>query len=84
MSRRTIEWASYSCGLLVCTVAACGVEDGAPEAPTESAALVSGLVAAYSFDEGAGPTVWDSAAAAGSGTVSGATWTTAGRFGGAL
>jgi fibronectin type 3 domain-containing protein len=43
-----------------------------------------GLVAAYSFDEGAGGLVTDASGNNHTGTVSGATWTPAGRFGGAL
>ena len=40
------------------------------------------LAAAYSFDDGAGSTVKDDANRFLTGTVAGATWTTAGRFGG--
>lgn len=43
-----------------------------------------GLVASYNFDEGAGTTLTDRTAKGHTGTVSGATWTTQGRFGGAL
>ncbi len=42
------------------------------------------LVAAYSFDEGSGTTVTDASGNNNTGTISGATWTTAGKFGGAL
>jgi hypothetical protein len=38
-----------------------------------------GLVAAYSFDEGAGSTVADTSGYANAGTISGAKWTAAGR-----
>jgi Concanavalin A-like lectin/glucanases superfamily/Bacterial Ig domain/Abnormal spindle-like microcephaly-assoc'd, ASPM-SPD-2-Hydin len=44
----------------------------------------SGLVAAYGFAEGAGPTVADSSGNGNAGTISGATWTTQGKFGSAL
>src|SRR4051812_47888074 len=44
----------------------------------------SGLVAAYSFDEGAGTTVSDASGNGGTGTIANATWTTAGKFGQAL
>ena len=44
----------------------------------------AGLVAAYSFDEGIGPTVGDASGNGINGTISGATWTTAGRYAGAL
>ncbi len=43
----------------------------------------SGLVAAYSFDEGSGTTVTDASGNGNSGTISGATWT-AGKYGAAL
>ncbi len=42
------------------------------------------LVAAYSFNEGSGTTVTDASGHNNTGTISGATWTTAGKFGGAL
>jgi len=45
---------------------------------------VGGLVAAYGFEEGSGTTVDDSSGNGNNGTVSGATWTTNGRFGSAL
>jgi uncharacterized repeat protein (TIGR01451 family) len=44
----------------------------------------SGLVAAYSFGEGAGTTVTDASGSGNSGSIANATWTTAGRFGNAL
>jgi glucose/arabinose dehydrogenase len=47
-------------------------------------AAPSGLVAAYSFNEGSGTSVVDRSGTGNGGTVSGATWTTAGRYGGAL
>src|SRR5205809_1846264 len=43
-----------------------------------------GLVAAYSFNEGSGTTVADVSGNNNTGTLSGATWTTAGRYGNAL
>ena len=48
--------------------------------PTDPA----GLVAAYNFDEGSGTTVVDASGHANYGTISGATWTTQGKFGNAL
>ena len=53
---------------------------------TFAAAAVSatGLVAAYGFNEGAGTTVADVSGNNNTGTIGGATWTTAGRFGNAL
>ncbi len=44
----------------------------------------SGLVAAYGFDEGSGSTVADSSNSNNGGTISGASWTTSGRYGRAL
>lgn len=44
----------------------------------------SGLVAAYSFNEGGGTTVADGSGRGNNGTLNGPTWTTAGRYGGAL
>jgi hypothetical protein len=44
----------------------------------------SGLVAAYSFNEGKGTSVSDSSGNNLTGTISGATWTTSGVYGGAL
>jgi hypothetical protein len=46
--------------------------------------LNAGLVAAYSFDAGSGTTLTDSSGKGNHGTISGATWTTQGRFGKAL
>ena len=54
-------------------------------APVERAGAQStGLVAAYSFEEGTGSAVGDASGNGRTGTISGATWTPAGRFGGAL
>ncbi len=44
----------------------------------------SGLVAAYAFNEGSGSTVTDASGNGNNGTISNATWTTAGRYGDAL
>ncbi len=44
----------------------------------------NGLIAAYSFDAGSGPTAADSSGNGIGGTLSGATWTTAGKYGNAL
>jgi hypothetical protein len=52
--------------------------------PGLAVAAPTGLVAAYGFDEGSGTAVRDSSGASNHGTVSGAAWTTAGRFGNAL
>jgi hypothetical protein len=47
-------------------------------------AAATGLVAAYSFNEGTGTTLVDRSGRGHTGTISGATWSTQGRFGGAL
>jgi Concanavalin A-like lectin/glucanases superfamily/Bacterial Ig-like domain (group 2) len=44
----------------------------------------SGLVAAYAFSEGSGSTVADASGNGNTGTISNATWTTAGKYGNAL
>ena len=44
----------------------------------------SGLVAAYGFDEGSGSTVTDASGNGNNGTISNATWASAGKFGRAL
>jgi hypothetical protein len=52
--------------------------------PSRVQAATTGLVASYSFNEGSGTTVADSSGNGNNGTISGATWTTAGKYGGAL
>jgi hypothetical protein len=49
-----------------------------------TASSSAGLVAAYGFEEGTGATVLDGSGNANTGSISGATWTTQGRYGGAL
>ena len=46
-----------------------------------AAAQTAGLVAAYSFGEGAGLTVADASGVGNTGTIQNATWTAAGRYG---
>ncbi len=53
-------------------------------APQPVFAQSSGLVAAYSFNEGTGATAADVSGNGIAGTISGATWTTAGKYGNAL
>ena len=53
-------------------------------ASTSACPSVSALVAAYSFDAGSGSVVTDASGRGNTGTISGATWTSAGRSGGAL
>jgi hypothetical protein len=49
-----------------------------------TASLPAGLLAAYAFDEGLGPTVTDKSGNSLTGTIVGATWTTVGKYAGAL
>jgi hypothetical protein len=56
----------------------------APVSVTVSNSGPSGLVAAYGFNEGAGTTAGDASGLGNTGTLSGATWSAAGKFGGAL
>ncbi len=51
---------------------------------TVSNAAPTGLVAAYGFEEGSGTSVGDQSGSGNGGTISGATWTTSGRYGQAL
>jgi hypothetical protein len=51
---------------------------------TPVSAAVAGLVAAYSFNEGAGPTVSDFSGNNNTGTINGAVWTASGRYGAGL
>jgi hypothetical protein len=53
-------------------------------ATTSNGPSSSGLVVAYGFDAGSGTTVTDASPNAITGTISGATWTTSGRYGDAL
>src|SRR5256884_7310923 len=52
--------------------------------PSPAGAQTPGLVAAYAFDEGSGTTVADTSGNNNNGTITPATWTTAGKFGNAL
>jgi hypothetical protein len=51
---------------------------------TPVSSLPAGLVAAYGFNEGAGSTVTDASGNGNAGAITGATWTTQGKFGSAL
>jgi hypothetical protein len=52
--------------------------------PTPTPTPASGLVAAYGFNEGSGTVVNDVSGHGNNGTISGATWTTSGKYGNAL
>ncbi|HVQ90242.1 MAG TPA: LamG-like jellyroll fold domain-containing protein [Mycobacteriales bacterium] len=69
--------------LVAALVVTCGVAVGALGAGPVGAAG-AGLVAAYGFDEGAGTTAGDASGGGHAGTLTGAAWSAAGRFGGAL
>jgi hypothetical protein len=56
----------------------------AVRAAAPAAAASGGLVAAYSFDEGAGSSVADASANGNTGAIAGAAWSASGKFGGAL
>ena len=53
-------------------------------APALAAPPPLGLVAAYSFDEGSGGSVFDASGNGHTGVISGASWSASGRYGGAL
>jgi hypothetical protein len=55
-----------------------------PPPPPPPPTPAGGLVAAYSFNEGSGATLGDSSGAGNSGVIAGATWTSGGKYGGAL
>ncbi len=67
--------------LLLAALAAASV---AGSARPLAAAAATGLVGAYSFDAGSGTSLADSSGSANNGTLSGPTWTTAGKTGNAL
>ena len=50
----------------------------------ERSLLCTGLVAAYSFDAGSGTVLTDVSGNGNNGTITNATWTTSGKYGGAL
>ena len=64
--------------------AAGNVATSATVSVTVNNVAVTGLVAAYSFNEGTGTTLVDRSGRGHTGTISGATWSTQGKFGGAL
>ena len=78
------NWATrvgrISCAVAI--VATVGLVEFVSAQPSTAAA--SGLVAAYGFDEGSGTTVTDASGNGNNGTITGATWATAGKYGKAL
>ena len=72
-------------GLLAVVAAAAGCGASPLDAVTVNPhSLTMGLVAHWTFDEGSGSVVADSSGNGLAGSLTGGTWTTAGRFGGAL
>lgn len=63
---------------------ACSDNKQTQESSSKTIQALAGLVAAYSFDQGAGTTTPDASGNGNTGTISGATWVTAGKYGGAL
>lgn len=52
--------------------------------PSTTPPVIAGLALAFGFNEGSGATVGDTSGNNNTGTISGATWTTQGKYGGAL
>ncbi|HTR79395.1 MAG TPA: LamG-like jellyroll fold domain-containing protein, partial [Gemmatimonadaceae bacterium] len=77
-SRRLLMWAAVA----ILTATAAG--GSGLLALQDSAAASSGLVAAYGFNEGSGSTVTDASGNGNNGTVANGTWSTTGKYGGAL
>jgi len=78
-SAKTVHFAAACLIAVGCSDAL--VED---EAASEQAVGESGLVAAYSFDEGSGGTTADASGNSNAGRLEGATWSSQGKFGGSL
>jgi chitodextrinase len=68
---RSVALAAFACMLFIA-------------GSTSVGAAPSGLVAAYSFDAGSGTTLADASGTGNTGTIAGATWSSAGKNGGAL
>jgi glucose/arabinose dehydrogenase len=88
VSWNTTSAAPGSHGLSAIARDAAGNEGAAPvvtvTVDNTAPPLPQGLVAAYSFDEGSGGVAGDATGKGHVGTIAGATWTAAGKFGGAL
>jgi PKD repeat protein len=76
-------WTNVSAGNYSFTAQAV-YDSGARVVSAPVSVSVGGLVAAYGFEEGSGTTVTDASGNGLNGTVNGATWSTAGKDGGAL
>src|SRR5262245_4852046 len=73
---RRVAGVGLALGLLAITALASLPSAGLGQSP--------GLVAAYSFDEGAGSSVGDASGGGNTGAIGAATWTTLGKYGNAL
>src|SRR5262245_2050331 len=71
---------SFMAGVVAVGLVALGISLQRPYLQAQT----SGLVAAYAFNEGTGTAVGDSSGRANNGTLTGATWAPAGKFGSAL
>ncbi len=70
--------------ILLLPVLAAGTMTASTLAATRTASGSSGLVAAYSFDAGSGSTAADASGNGNTGTLTNTSWTSAGKYGGAL
>src|ERR671935_197685 len=70
--------------LLLAMLGATLVTGGAGSLAARARAASTGLVAAYSFDQGSGSTLTDLSGNGNTGTIQNATWSSAGKYGGAL
>ena len=79
-----VNWATRM-GRICCAVAiVAGIGVSEFGTAPASTAATTGLVAAYGFDEGSGTTVTDASGNGNNGTVTNTTWSTSGKYGGAL
>lgn len=69
--------------IFLVVLAACSSQRGV-EQLGETRQALTGLVASYSFNEGAGTSAADGSGNGNTGTLNGAAWTTSGKYGGAL
>jgi hypothetical protein len=76
-------WGGACAGTGPCTLTMSQARD-ATATFTATATAGTGLVAAYSFSEGTGKTVADASGKGHTGTITGANWTSAGKYGSAL
>src|SRR5437016_3688542 len=70
--------------ILLMSLVSAAILATAGAAATRVAGGSTGLVAAYAFDEGSGATAADASGNANTAKITGASWSTAGQYGGAL